>query len=189
MTAANGPSRWEKRGRATRLETPIFNVDAVRYHHPRRATEREFVVINSPDWVNVVALTPDERLVMVRQFRYGIDEFSYEIPGGVMDAGEDPITAGLRELREETGYAGGTAELLGMVHPNPAIQSNRTHYVWVRDAVCSHGLEWDTDEEIELIVEPVEAVLAKARSGGITHALVLNALFLFEAKWRALRAR
>jgi 8-oxo-dGTP pyrophosphatase MutT (NUDIX family) len=104
-----------------------------------------------------------------------------------MEVGEDPVTAGVRELREETGFGGGPAGLLGTVHPNPAIQSNRCHYVWVEAAVRSHGLEWDADEEIQVETRPVEEVLALARSGGITHALVLNALMLFEGRWRAAR--
>lgn len=178
------PLRWEQLGRVTQLKTRIFDVDAVRYRHPGRATERDFVVINPPDWVNVVALTPTHELVLVRQFRYGIDEFSLEIPGGVMEQEEDPLAAGLRELREETGFTGAPAKLLGSVHPNPAIQSNRAHFVLVEGAVKTHDLEWDADEEIHVTLEPAETVLAKARNGGITHALVLNALMLFEAHWK-----
>ena len=182
-------SRWEILGRATRLTTPIFDIDEVRYRHPGRATERDFVVIKSPDWVNVIAVTSDQQIVMIRQFRYGIDDFSLEIPGGVMDATEDPVTAGLRELREETGYTGAPVKLLGNVHPNPAIQSNRAHFVLVEDAVKSHELEWDTDEEIHVALEQVDEVLAKARNGGIRHALVLNALMLFEPHWAVMRGR
>ena len=167
------------------MQTRVFDVLGRRYRHPARSTEREFVVIHAPDWVNVVALTPDDHLVLVRQFRYGIDEFSLEIPGGVMDPGEDPVAAGLRELREETGFAGAPAKLLGSVHPNPAIQANRCHFVFVEGAVRSHDLEWDTDEEIQITLQPVEEVLALARSGGIVHSLVLNALMLFEPHWRA----
>ncbi len=181
-----GPARWEKLGVETRLKTRVFDVLGARYRHPVRGTERDFVVMQSPDWVNVIALTPDDHIVLVRQFRYGIDGFSLEIPGGVIDhAGEDPVTAGLRELREETGYAGTTAKLIGTVRPNPAIQSNRCHFVLVEGAVQTHSLEWDTDEEIAVTVEPVERVLALAHSGGIVHALVLNALMLFEPHWRA----
>jgi 8-oxo-dGTP pyrophosphatase MutT (NUDIX family) len=182
---ADGPARWEKLDRASRLQTPVFDVIGQRYRHPARRTEREFVVIDAPDWVNVVALTPDEQLVLVRQFRYGIDEFSLEIPGGVMEPGEDPVAAGLRELREETGFGGGTARLIGTVRPNPAIQSNRCHFVYVEGAVNSHALEWDTDEEIQVTLAPVESVLALAHSGGIVHSLVLNALMFFERHWRA----
>lgn len=186
--SAPGPSRWEKLGREVRLQTRVADVHGVRYRHPVRGTEREFVVLQTPDWVNVVAVTPAQEIVLVRQFRFGIDAFSLEIPGGVMEPGEDPVAAGLRELREETGFGDGRAMLLGTVHPNPAIQSNRCHYVWVDGAVRSHGVEWDADEEIQLETRPVEEALALARNGGITHALVLNALMLFEARWRAARS-
>ncbi len=179
------PSRWEKLGHSRQLQTRIFDVLGVKYRHPVRATEREFVVVNAPDWVNVVALTSEGHLVLVRQFRFGIDEFSLEIPGGVMEAGEDPVAAGLRELREETGFTGAPAKLLGSVHPNPAIQSNRCHFVFVESAARSHALEWDADEELHVETRPVDEVLALARSGGITHGLVLNALMLFEPYWRA----
>lgn len=180
-----GPAVWQKLHAVTHAETPILNVDRVRYRHPVRGGERDFIVVRAPDWVNVLAVTPDGKLVMVRQFRFGIDGFSLEIPGGVIDPGEDPLAAGLRELREETGYSGARARLLGSVHPNPAIQSNRCHFVLVEDATLTDALEWDENEEIEVTVLPVEEVMARARSGGITHALVIDALMLFEPLWRA----
>ncbi|MSU65426.1 MAG: NUDIX hydrolase [Opitutus sp.] len=181
----SGPSRWQKLGQALRTKTAVFDLFSARYRHPARGIEREFVVVHAPDWVNVVALTPEGRLVLVRQFRYGIDEFSLELPGGVIEPGEDPIVAGLRELREETGYAGSSARLLGSVHPNPAIQSNRCHFVMVEAAVQSHAQDWDPDEEIHVSTEPVDDVLALARAGAISHGLVLDALMLFEPHWRA----
>jgi ADP-ribose pyrophosphatase len=181
------PSRWQRLGHATQATTAVFELLKARFRHPIRGTEREFVVVNAPDWVNVVALTPDYRIVLVRQFRFGIDGFSLEIPGGVIEAGEDPVVAGLRELREETGYAGGVARLLGTVHPNPAIQSNRCHFVFVEGAAPSHSLEWDPDEEIQVSTQPVDEVLALARSGGIVHGLVLDALMLFEPHWHKIR--
>lgn len=182
-------SRWEKLGQTTRAKTVVFELQNVRYRHPVRGTERDFVVIHAPDWVNVLALTPDGRLVLVRQFRFGIDAFSLEIPGGVIKAGEDPIEAGRRELREETGYTGTRARLLGSVQPNPAIQSNQCHIVLVEDAVRTAALEWDADEEIEVTTVPVDEVFALARGGTVTHGLVLNALFLFEPHWRERKGR
>lgn len=184
---STGPQRWQQLDQRSHLQTRVFEVLGRTYRHPVRRTEREFIVIAAPDWVNVVALTADHQLVLVRQFRYGIDEFSLEVPGGVMERGEDPVAAGLRELREETGFAGASARLLGSVRPNPAIQANRCHIVLVEGAVKAHELEWDADEEIEVTAQPVEAVLALAHSGGIVHALALNALMLFEPHWRALR--
>lgn len=144
-------------------------------------------MIDAPDWVNVIALTPDGRIVLVRQFRFGINDFSLEIPGGVIEAGEEPLIAGVRELREETGFTGAPARQLGSVHPNPAMQNNRCHFVFVEQAVRTAPLAWDADEEIQVTTLPVEEVFALARSGGITHSLVLNALLMFEPVWRELK--
>jgi 8-oxo-dGTP pyrophosphatase MutT (NUDIX family) len=181
----HSPARWEKLGQTTTAKTAVFELQSVRYRHPARGTAKDFVVVRAPDWVNVLALTPDGALVLVRQFRFGIDAFSLEIPGGVMEAGEDPVEAGLRELREETGFTGKRVRLLGSVNPNPAIQSNRCHFVFVEEAVRTEELEWDEHEEIEVTTLPAADVFARARDGTITHGLVLNALFLFEPIWRA----
>ncbi|HEX2861258.1 MAG TPA: NUDIX hydrolase, partial [Lacunisphaera sp.] len=140
-----------------------------------------------PDWVNVVALTSAHQLVLVRQFRYGTDDFSLEVPGGVIDPGEDPVAAGVRELREETGFVGSSARLLGSVHPNPAMQNNRCHLVLVENARREAALEWDPDEELEVVTRTVDEAYALAYNGGITHALVLNALLLFRPHWDRLR--
>lgn len=180
------PQRWKKLGVRTLAHTRIFDVQGVDYHHPHRAEPRDFFVIAAPDWVNVVALTPEHHLVLVRQFRFGIDEFSLEVPGGVMDPGEDPVAAGLRELQEETGYVGTGARLLGSVHPNPAMQNNRCHLVLVENARRTAELAWDPDEEIEIMTRPVNEVYALAYRGGITNAMVLDALLLFAPVWAGL---
>jgi ADP-ribose pyrophosphatase len=169
-------------------ETRIFEVVRAIYRHPAREREQDFFVINAPDWVNVVALTPEHHLVLVRQFRYGTDNFSLEVPGGVIDPGEDPVAAGVRELREETGYVGSKSRLIGTVHPNPAMQNNRCHLVLVEDVRPEAELEWDPDEELEVVTRPVNDVYALARNGGITHSLVLNALLMFQPHWDRLRA-
>ena len=181
------PQRWRKLRSEPVATTRVFDVTRAIYRHPDRDREQNFVVINAPDWVNVVALTPDHQLVLVRQFRFGIDEFSLEIPGGIIEPGEDCVAAGLRELREETGYVGDRARLLGSVHPNPAIQSNRCHLVLVENAHTDGKLDWDPDEEFEILTKPVDEVYALAYRGGITHALVLDALLLFTPHWAELR--
>jgi ADP-ribose pyrophosphatase len=188
MKQPGAPQRWRKLREVSHAVTRIFEVVRAVYRHPQRPGERDFFVIHAPDWVNVVALTPEGHLVLVRQFRYGIDDFSLEIPGGIVDPGEDPVAAGLRELREETGYAGTRARLIGSVHPNPAMQSNRCHLVLVEDARPAGDTEWDADEEFEILTRPVEDVYALAAAGGITHALVLDALLLFRPHWERRRA-
>ncbi|HVZ66217.1 MAG TPA: NUDIX hydrolase [Lacunisphaera sp.] len=181
------PQRWQRLRTEPHATTRIFDVTRTYFRHPHRAREQEFFVINAPDWVNVVALTPRHEIVLVRQFRYGINEFSLEIPGGIMEPGEDAIAAGARELREETGYVGSAARLLGSVHPNPAMQSNRCHLVLVPEAHPKAGLAWDPDEEFEIMTRPVEEVYAMARRGEITHAMVLDALLLFMPAWEQLK--
>jgi 8-oxo-dGTP pyrophosphatase MutT (NUDIX family) len=181
------PQRWQRLRTEPCATTRIFDVVHAIYRHPGRSAAQDFFVINAPDWVNVLALTPAGHLVLVRQFRFGIDEFSLEIPGGVMEPGEDPVTAGLRELREESGYVGTGARLLGSVHPNPAMQSNRCHLVLVTDARPVAKLDWDPDEEFAIMTRPVDEVYALAYRGGITHAMVLDALLLFAPVWAELR--
>ncbi len=181
------PRRWQRLGSRPVLTTRIFTVDSVDFQHPEQPVPRDFFVINPPDWVNVVALTPERELLLVRQFRFGINDFSLEIPGGVIDPGEDPVAAGLRELREETGGAGVRARLLGHVHPNPAMQSNRCHLVLVEEVRRSQALDWDRDEEFEILTLPVDEVYRLAYSGGITHAMVLDALLLFFPLWEKMK--
>ena len=183
------PQRWHKLRSEPLATTRIFDVVRQFYRHPARAQEQDFFVINAPDWVNVVALTPDHRLVLVRQFRYGTNDFSLEIPGGIIDAGEDCIAAGVRELREESGYVGSSARLLGSVHPNPAMQNNRCHLVLVENARREAELDWDPDEQMEITTLPVDEVYAQAYAGGITHAMVLDALLLFTPHWEKIKQK
>lgn len=185
----SSPARWEILDQTLLTSTPVFDVRSTRFRHPVRATERDFIIIDSPDWVNVIALTPDEQLVLVRQYRFGTQDFSLEVPGGVIERGEEPLAAGVRELTEETGYTGAPARLLGTVYPNPALQANRCHFVLVEQAVSTHPQAWDEDEELEVVLTPVEEVLTLAHTGKISHALALNAVLLFEPVWRGRRAR
>jgi 8-oxo-dGTP pyrophosphatase MutT (NUDIX family) len=177
-------SRWEPVSRERVADCRVFQVDRAWFRHPGRAVTHDFFVIESPDWVNIVAVTTGGELVLVSQFRFGAREFCWEIPGGLLDLGEDPIAAGRRELREETGFAGGEARLLGSVWPNPAIQNNRCHFVLIEGVRHTPERAWDEHEEIESIHLPVDEVFARARAGEIVHPLTLTALFLFEPHWR-----
>ena len=183
-TPKEGLPRWEQKGSRQLAHTRILDLDLVTYHHPVRNVDREFVVIKTSDWVNVVAVTPEAKLVLVRQFRFGTNDFSLEIPGGIIEAGEDPVFAGVRELREETGYSG-SARFLAKAHPNPAIQSNWVHFILAEDVAREYALEWDRDEEIEVEVRPIDEVLALVRAGQITHSLTVCALMHFEGYWRS----
>lgn len=179
------PARWIRGEDRSLLKTRIYDVRASKFRHPQREGEKEFFVIDPPDWAMVVPITSQGELVMVRQYRFGIERLSLELPGGVIEKGEDPRVAAVRELAEETGYAGDEAVLLGSVHPNPAIQSNRAHVVLVPNVTLRTEIEWDEDEELSMELMPMAEVLRRARAGEITHALMLNALFLLEGWWRS----
>ena len=103
----------------------IFDLDQVDFEPPDGRPVQSFYVVEAPDWINVIPLTPDNEVLLLRQFRFGVDDFTLEIPGGICDPGEPPLEAAGRELREETGHAAGEIVELGWVHPNPAIQNNR----------------------------------------------------------------
>src|SRR5205085_3876595 len=103
----------------------IFSIRSDEKISPRTEQPHDFFVIDCVNWVNVVAVTPDQQLVMIEQFRHGTDTVELEVPGGTMDPQDlSPLAAGLRELREETRSEAGQARLLGQVFPNPATMSN-----------------------------------------------------------------
>ena len=172
------PSEWDLLDDRLHAECRIFDVRRQWFRHPVDGREGDFYVLKTSDWVNVIALTPAEELVMVRQFRYGSRKLSLETPGGVTEAGEEPLVAGLRELREETGYAGEGARLLSFCRPNSAILSNRCFFALVEKVEKVDEVAFDPNEEIETVLVPLDEIPALIRSGEISHSLALNALFL-----------
>lgn len=148
---------------------------------PRTGKEHDFFVLESVHWVNVVALTPDNQLVMVEQYRHGSNTVELEIPGGMMDVNEtDPVATGIRELREETGYEGENARLLGRVHANPAILSNVCYTVLVENCRLKHELNWDGGEDLITRLVPVSEIPKLVADEKIGHSLVLVALYYFD---------
>src|SRR6187200_1493558 len=123
---SDDPIEWRLGARYPGHDYKVFRTAFVDGTHPRCGTKR-FSLIEAVDWVNVIALTPDEQVVLIRQYRVGTAKVCLEIPGGMVDPGEDAATAAARELVEETGYTSSRWELLGTVAPNPAIMTNTLH--------------------------------------------------------------
>lgn len=172
---------WPSRGRKQVGDFRIFTVDSDRKTSPRTGEEHDFFVINTRNWVNIIAVTPDEQLVMVEQFRHGSETIELEVPGGVMDAEDgSPLITAERELREETGYAGKPARLLGEIFPNPAIMNNRCYTVFVEDCQLKHPTELDPGEDLITHLVPLKDVPDLVRAGKIRHAIVVVALYHFE---------
>jgi ADP-ribose pyrophosphatase len=162
----------------------IFKARWDRRVSPRTGRTHEFIVLDSLNWVNIVAVTPDQQLVMVEQFRHGTETVELEIPGGLLDSAEEsPLAAGLRELREETGYEGEQARVLAEQFPNPAFMSNRCYTVLALNCVLKHPLEWDHGEDLAIRLVPVDELGGLVASGKIRHSIIVAALYEFEL-WR-----
>jgi 8-oxo-dGTP pyrophosphatase MutT (NUDIX family) len=125
-----------------------------------------------------LAITPENELILVRQFRYGSQDYSLEPPGGVVEKGEDPLIAGIRELQEETGYVGENPKLLGVVRPNAAILSNRCHVMLVSNAKKTAELNFDQHEELITELYPLTELIDLVKKGEITHSIGLNAILM-----------
>ena len=173
------PDSWETFPDKVVLRTPIVTIKAGPVLCRRSGRRKDFYLFDFPDWVNVVARTPEKRILLIRQFRYGSSRLEIEIPGGMIDPGEDPVTAGCRELLEETGYAGCNARVIGKVCPNPAIQRNYCHTVLVEEAIKVAEPRMDEMEDIETLPVTEGDIREYMASGKIEHGLVLNALGFF----------
>lgn len=164
----------------------IFKIRSDEKVSPRTGKHCDFFIIESVDWVNVVAVTADDELVMVEQYRHGSNTVELEIPGGMMDPHEsDPVATGVRELREETGFEGTSARALGWVYANPAIMNNRSHFVVVEGCVHRHEVEFDHGEDLVTRLVPWRDVPGLVSAGKIRHPLVVAALYHYDLSRRS----
>jgi 8-oxo-dGTP pyrophosphatase MutT (NUDIX family) len=172
---------WQKVKSVPVGDFRIFTMRSDYKISPRTGKEHDFYVLDSVDWVNVIALTPDRQLVMIEQYRHGSNTVELEIPGGMMDArDESPAAAGQRELREETGYEGENPRIIGKIFPNPAIMSNTCFTLLVENCQLKHPLEWDHGEDLITRLVPADEIPKLVASGQIRHSLVVVALYHFE---------
>jgi ADP-ribose pyrophosphatase len=167
--------KWHKRDTSSLCRTPVFELRRQRSRHPQRG-ERDFFVLSAPAWVNIIPLTPRGEVVMVRQYRHGIEGVTLEIPGGMVDPQDpSPLHAARREMREETGYDSGEIIELGRVHPNPAILDNVCFSFLARNVVKAGRKRLDSNEATRVVRYPLDHVGELIANGRITHALVIAA--------------
>jgi ADP-ribose pyrophosphatase len=162
----------------------IFKVRMKKRMNPQSGRISDFVMLDSSDWVNIIPVTLDNKIVMVEQYRHGTDSITLELPGGMVEPNEKFADAAMRECREETGFEGiGSAIQIGQVLPNPAFINNKcTTFLWKG---CTRKFEQNLDSNEVIVIKEFtfSEVKSMIESGVINHAIILNAFFFFFLKY------
>jgi len=168
---------WKRKSTRRLADCRVFSVSESVSVCPRTSQEHRFYYLDTADWVNIVPITSQQEVVFVRQFRHGSEDITLEIPGGMVDAGEDPEVAAVRECLEESGYEAGRVESLGVLNPNPAIFPNRLHTYLARECSRVTEIANTSTEHTELVLVPIADLQRMLQSGEISHALVAATLW------------
>ena len=172
---------WEKLSSEELADFRIFKLRRDTRRSPRTGTEHNFFVLQTPDWVNIIPLTPEGKVVMIHQFRHGTEQVTLEIPGGMVDASDDdPAESVRRELVEETGYAADEIIHIGTADPNPAFLDNQLHTYLALGARWQQPPDFDGAEDIAVEEVPLADVPRLIANGRISHALVIAAFYHYE---------
>jgi ADP-ribose pyrophosphatase len=170
---------WREIARERVADCRIFSVERSIAASPVDGTPHTFHRIQSPDWAQILPITPEGDAVLIRQYRHGTQRVTLEIPAGLVDPGEDPAEAALRECLEETGYRARTAELLGVVNPNPALFANRLYAYYATNVEPERAVQNTGSEHTEPLLVPVAALPGLLLRGEIDHALVAATLWRY----------
>ncbi len=185
--AADTPPSWKTIECKRVFSSRIFDLDVEQRVEDGTARRGEFYTLKTSDWINVIAITKDNMLVLVEQFRHGSGEVELEIVGGLVDPGESPRDTALRELREESGYVptdSSLIECIGTVLPNPAFLNNRCYTYLVTNVERSGEQAFDEFENIVVRLAPINSIHELTSSGKITHSLVIGAFYWYD-RWLA----
>ncbi len=172
--------KWKTVKVVNSIDLKIFTANLVQRINPKTQKPSDFVVLNSRNWVNIIPITSENNIVMIKQYRQGIDEITLEIPGGLVDSNEEPATAAMRECIEETGfYSSEPIVYLGKVHPNPAFLNNTCFTFLWKNVEKKFQTKFDPNEDIEIAMFNEKEIKNLILSGKITHSIVLNAFFFY----------
>ena len=174
-------SEWSILNRQQVADYKLFSLHKKQARSPRTGEIREMLALQFPDWVLTLALTPQQEVVMVRQYRHGTEQVCLELPGGLVDPDDtSPELSAQRELLEETGFSASNIHLIGECYPQPAILSNRCFFCLAENAVKMRQQDLDAGEDIEILTVPMEDIRAKIENKEIDHGMVLLAFFFLQ---------
>ena len=149
---------WDKVSSKFLIENKIFKLREDKVISPKKESEHSVWVMDSPDWINIIPITENNEVILVNQHRFGTGQLTLEIPGGMVDEGEEPMAAAIRELSEETGYTSSEIIEIGMVEPNPAIMSNYTYSYLALNVKQTDEQKLDGMEDIEIIKKHIDEI-------------------------------
>jgi ADP-ribose pyrophosphatase len=158
---------WTVRSSSYRVDEPFLRVRSDSVELPDGTIIDDYFVRESRGFVIVVALTPERRVVLVRQYKHGVAQITLELPAGMIDAGERPEASAIRELAEETGYAGDPPQLLRSLHADPTSSNASFHVFLIENAVVKFAQSLDTTEAIEVETTTIDDLAAAVRDGRI----------------------
>ena len=174
---------WQRVSERTMADCRIFTVNESTSISPATGDTHAFYYIDSADWVNIVPITEAGEVVFIRQFRHGSQAITLEIPGGMVDPGELPQVAAVRECLEESGFEADSVTSLGVLNPNPAIFPNRLHTFVAHNCRRVAEIANTSTEHTEVVMVRLADLPELLESGQIDHALVVATL------WRLLYQR
>jgi 8-oxo-dGTP pyrophosphatase MutT (NUDIX family) len=177
--------KWKKLTEKILYKNKYFNLKQECCEMPNGTIVPAYFIIDIKDWVNIVAITKDKKIILIEQYRHALGEVMLEIPGGAIDGDESPQTAACRELLEETGFRGKV--ILEKQHaPNPALQSNRMWTYLVVDCELVATTQFDEHEDIKMHLCSFVELSGLIDDGKIKHSLILASLFLV---WKELQSQ
>ena len=172
---------WKKKSSKYVCRYPVFDLRSDLMESPRTGNDLQTFVLETRDWVIVIPITSRGEFVMVRQYRFGTEEVTLEIPGGLIDSSDlSPIDAARRELKEETGYHTDQMRCIGSCHPNPAILNNTCHMFCAENVEHKYQQDLDEGEDIQVVLVPSDEIPSMIQDGTIRHSLVMNAFYLLD---------
>jgi ADP-ribose pyrophosphatase len=176
---------WRELAREPVADCKVFSVERSIAASPLDGSQHSFYRIHSSAWAQIVPITKDDQVVLVRQYRHGAGRVTLEIPAGLVDPGEEPMRAALRECLEETGYRARNAVSLGVVNPNPALFSNRLYAYLATDVEPAAEIHNIGTEQTEVVLVPVRRLPEMILRGDIDHALVVATLWRYLHEYSA----
>jgi 8-oxo-dGTP pyrophosphatase MutT (NUDIX family) len=174
------PKKWKTLGTKQIFGNRIFGFREDTVKSPKTDNTHPVWVMDAPTWVNIIPITKEKKVIMIKQYRFGSQEISLEIPGGMVDAGEDAQSAATREMKEETGYESEEVHTIGKISPNPALMSNHTYSYVAYNVKKTGDQQLDNMEDIEVLEVDLNQIPTLITNGEIDHSLVVSAFYLLD---------